>query len=396
MGLMPRARFASDNGTCPPVNYYEADQILNWTNPLVLDTMKQWVMEACPPVCHTPEQCNVAAEFLAKAAANVALRDGEIESEYVYRFLEDVLRQLANKPGERVMVLASPGFINTQTHYLDLSGVIDRANRSNIVINTLDARGLYRTDTMGDISDFTNISPGVAGRVASLQMDAQFQQADVLRDFAYGTGGIYYGNSNDLAAGLNELAAVPEVSYVLGFNPHIQKMDGTFHALKVTLVQKTKYTIQARHGYFIPRRLDDPVKQEHQEIVEAAFSRDEILDLPLQIQTQFFKGDTGDARLSVVSRIDVNGLHVRKADGWNLGNLTVVTVVFDDNGNYVSGLQKVVQLKLTDPVYQKMLRLSLTVKSDVDLKPGHYLVRQIVRESESAQIAARNGSVDIP
>jgi hypothetical protein len=52
-------------------------------------------------------------------------------------------------------------------------------------------------------------------------------------------------------------------------------------------------------------------------------------------------------------------------------------------------------LKLTDPVYQKMLRMGLTVKSDVDLKPGHYLVRQIVCESESAQMAARNGSIAI-
>jgi hypothetical protein len=34
--------------------------------------------------------------------------------------------------------------------------------------------------------------------------------------------------------------------------------------------------------------------------------------------------------------------HVRKEDGWNLDNPTVVAVVFDDNGNYVSGLQKVV------------------------------------------------------
>jgi hypothetical protein len=36
------------------------------------------------------------------------------------------------------------------------------------------------------------------------------------------------------------------------------------------------------------------------------------------------------------------------------------------------------------------------VKSSFELKPGKYLVRQVVRDSEGSQIAARNGTVVIP
>ncbi len=43
-----------------------------------------------------------------------------------------------------------------------------------------------------------------------------------------------------------------------------------------------------------------------------------------------------------------------------------------------------------------MLRTGLTLKSSFDLKPGKYMVRQVVRDSEGSQMAARNGAVDIP
>jgi len=269
---------------------------------------------------------------MAETLAAFILRLGDSEATLVYRFMEDVLRRLAGMPGERVMILASPGFLATAAQYPELSAVIDRANQSNIVINALDARGLYPHEPMGDISN-ANYDPGVAGPVSTFEITAQAEQAGVLRDFAHGTGGVCCGASNDLAAGLNQLGAILGEPYVLGCYPPRQKMDGTFHALKVALAQRNRYTIQARNGYFLLRPLDDLGAEEHQEIVAAVFSRDEILDLPLQIQTQYFKSSPTEARLSVVSRIDLKGVHVHKSESWTLGSLTLVSAIFDDNGN---------------------------------------------------------------
>jgi hypothetical protein len=36
------------------------------------------------------------------------------------------------------------------------------------------------------------------------------------------------------------------------------------------------------------------------------------------------------------------------------------------------------------------------LKTSFDVKPGTYLVRQVVRDSEGSQLAARNGAVVIP
>jgi len=302
---------------------------------------------------------------------------------------------LAGKPGERIMVLASPGFI-LSTQFPEEMEIIDRANRSSIVINTVDARGLYTPDMLGDISQPITDTVLTAGYKATYRVQEQHQNAYILDDFAAGTGGTFFHNSNDLAGGVERAGVAPEVSYVLGFSPQNQKMDGRYHTIKVALTEKRKYDIQARRGYYAPKKVDDPQEQAKQEIAEAMFSQDEIQDLPLDFQTQYFKTGDAGAHLSVVSRIELKGMHFRKADGRNLDNLTVATAIFDDNGNYVTGGEKVVEMRLLDTTYERMSRTGLTMKSSFDVKPGKYMVRQVVRDSEGAQMAARNGAVAIP
>jgi len=129
---------------------------------------------------------------------------------------------------------------------------------------------------------------------------------------------------------------------------------------------------------------------------EAVFSQDEIQDLPLDLQTQYFKSSDADAHLSVVSHIDLKGMHFRKADGRNFDNLTVATVIFDENGNYVTGGEKILEMRLLDATYNKLSHTGLVMKSSFAVKPGKYLVRQVIRDSEGAQMAAKNGAVVIP
>ncbi len=156
------------------------------------------------------------------------------------------------------------------------------------------------------------------------QSEGQFS----LMDFAHGTGGTFFHNSNDLEGGLKQLGSVPEVSYILGFSPQDQKMDGHFHTIKVTLTAKQKYVVQARRGYYAPKKLDDPQEAAKQEIQEAVFSRDEIQDIPLRLQTQYFKTEGAGTQLSVVSHVDLKGLRFRKADGRNFDDVTVATSDF--------------------------------------------------------------------
>jgi ribosomal protein L14E/L6E/L27E len=275
------------------------------------------------------------------------------------------------------------------------SELVDRATRANIVINAIDARGLYTPD-LGDISDPSTASPVTAGPRALYATMAQRAQEDVLAQLADGTGGKFYHNRNDVDEAMREAGAAPAVSYLLGFSPQNLKIDGRYHALKVALAGKEKYSIQARHGYFAPRSIADPAEAAKQEIQEALFSQEEIHDIPVNFQTQFFKKEQAEARLAVLTHLDVKGMRFRKDMGRNNDQLTIVTGIFDENGQYVTGGEKIIEMKLRDTTYDRLSRSGLTVKTSFDVKPGTYLVRQVVRDSEGAQMAARNGAVVIP
>ena len=218
----------------------------------------------------------------------------------------------------------------------------------------------------------------------------------MLEDFASGTGGTFFHNRNDVDEGLREAVAAPALSYLLGFSPQNMKVDGHFHNLKVTLTGKQKYNLQARNGYYAPRTIADPGEAAKREIQEAIFSQEEMHDVPVDLQTQFFKKDAATARLSVLTHFDLKGIHFHKVEGRNHDNLTIATAIFDENGNFVTGGEKTVQMKLLDTTYNRLSRSGLTLKSSYDVKPGSYLVRLVVRDGEGSQMAARNGAVVIP
>ncbi|MGB9466565.1 MAG: VWA domain-containing protein [Candidatus Acidiferrum sp.] len=377
---------------CPDISYYQADLIQNKNDSQALALAAE---DAVQCAFGGDETQISAARAMAFSTAGAVIGREDSSTEYALRHMEDVMRRLSAMPGQRIMVFVSPGFI-TSTLMLEFSNLVDRATKSNIVINTIDARGLYTSDTAGDLADPPVDSYRTAGYKASYRVAAQLAQEDVLAQLADGTGGTFFHNRNDVDEGLREAGAAPAMTYLLGFSPQNLKLDGSLHTLKVSFVRKTNYKIQARHGYFAPRHVVDPAEAAKQEIQEALFSQDEIRDLPVDLHTQFFKTTGSEARLAVLTHVDIKGVHFRKAEGRTRDDLTVATAIFDENGNYVTGGEKIVQMKLLDPTYDRLIRSGLNLKTSFDVKPGTYLVRQVVRDSEGSQLAARNGAVVIP
>lgn len=391
-GIIARPVGGPQTHECPDVSYYQADLIENKGDQQALAVAAE---DALQCAYGGDPRFMPQAQSLAQAAAARTLSEGDNQTSFGYRHLEDALRRLSTMPGQRTIVFISPGFILSTLH-IEASDIIDRAARSNVMIDTLDARGLYTPDVGGDIADPPRDSYRTAGPKSSYRVAAQSAQQEILRDFAFGTGGTYFHDRNDLDVALRQAIAAPPVSYLLGFSPQNLKLNGAFHTIKVSLASKNKFEIQARRGYYAPRTLKDPAETAKEEIQEAVFSQEELNDLPVNLQTQFFKKDETDARLAVLAHVDVKSIPFRKADGRNNNQLTLATAIFDQNGNFVTGGEKILEMKLFDATLEKLSRSGITVKSSFDIKPGTYLVRLVVRDAEGQEMAARNGAVVIP
>jgi VWFA-related protein len=319
---------------------------------------------------------------------------GEVATMATLGVIKDVIQRMSGAPGQRIIVIVSPGFFTMSPLYFpDKQDILDRAIRANVIINGLDARGLY-TDPSFDASR-TN-APTPSGRLGLSAMQRELLRSDILAELASGTGGQFFENSNDYDEGFRRLAGAPEYVYMLGFNPQNLKNDGSFHALRVVVKPSTNLNVQARRGYYAPKKLDDSEETARVEIGNALFSREDLQELPIELHTQFFKPDGNTAKMTVLLRLNLKLFKFNRANGRNNNTVTMVTGIFDRDGNYLQGIKKVMELHLKDDTLANRLPRGATIKTSFDLMPGTYLVRQVVRDTEGQQLSAANAAVVIP
>jgi VWFA-related protein len=407
---------SADPPDCPDISFYQADAIVNGNDPQALTAAEAEYLvcnpsnlpnanvfrapgQAASPGNNAAVQAQVAGPV--QAFAQRALNVGYQDTRNSLLILKGLVRRMSAMPGSRTIVMVSPGFFLVNDHRTDEMDVINNAVRNNVVISSLDARGLYSLTPGGKAENPGPNAPDaltLSAENIKIQYERQAALAnmDVLQELAADTGGAFFRDNNDFVGGLKLVATQPEYIYVLGFAPQNLKLDGTYHNLKIELKNGAGLEMQARRGYFERNHLQDPAEEAKQELTEAFFSRDEIRELPVELNTQFFK--TGDlkARLSILARIDAKHLRYKKADGRNDDTLTVVGGVFDPDGKYVVGTQKIVDLKFKDQTLDALPESGITVKTNLDVASGSYIVRLVVRDSAGNVMSALNSSVVIP
>src|SRR5580658_10201119 len=372
---------------CPDISYFMADRIVNLNDP-----------QAARVALVNYQTCSgnpyvTATEVIGYAEQ--ALHGGEHETRLATTILVQVVRRIAAMPGQRNIVLASPGFLVPFADQSDVTDVINRAIRANVIISTLDVRGLWTPPI------YNASTPAPAGNAQVLSMMSQYMEEEqlagesVLADLAYATGGDWFHANNDLGDGFRRLASAPQFIYLLAFTPENLKSDGKFHKLQIALRTPKGLTLQARKGYYAPMRETAPGDQEKQEVEDAVFSREVIKDIPLSLHTQFFRSGDGDATLSVVAQLDIKSLHYKKEDGRNHDTLTIVSALFDLNGNYITGEQKSLILRLKDETLEKKLDSGIRIKTSFNVKVGSYVLRVVVRDSEGQMMASDNTAAEI-
>jgi VWFA-related protein len=332
---------------------------------------------------------------IARATLRSVYNEGAGEASNAFHILNNIVRLLASMPGDRVMILVSPGMYLPDELQRSLNESIDRATRAGVIINTLDARGVYTIDPSVGVQGCALTDPRAQQQITTFDHEAITAQGLILGTLADSTGGTALSD-NDFLGGFNRLANPPDYVYYLGFYPRDLKPDGRFHDIKVTLANGQGLSVRARKGYWAPSQAEDAATAATREIGEAVFSHDELSDLPLDIDTEFYKTTAADAKLKIVAHLDIRQLHLRKADDVNRNDVTVVCALFDGNGNYLKGVQKVVELRLKDENVEHRRSLGLTLNSDFDVKSGAYMVRVVVRDAEGRQMSAANDIVEIP
>jgi len=373
--------------TCPNLSAYESYVIATHRDSTLLPikVAEAYQCGLCQRRDRTDRVCNQTVESLANRAWE-EVKHNSVSSLYS---IGSVVDHMATLPGKRVLVLASSGFLSG-TLEREREDIVNRALRGDVVINSLDAKGLYTQDMGMPLGGMPARS-----RIArqSQATRPQWESNDTMAILSASTGGLFFHNNNDLNLGLRELGLLPEYSYSLAFAPP-GAPDGKYHTLKVRLKQNHGYEVQARPGYFAGAvNPANPLPAERR-IDQEMLSDDTLDEVPLTFSTEPATTPPGKPGAHVLLHLDVAHLQLANLSGMHTDQLTVIAALFDAAGNFVTGKECEIDFNMKDDTFNK-LSTGTTAGLTLHAPPGKYRLRGVVREANQGKYTASSQPVEV-
>jgi len=320
--------------------------------------------------------------------------------------LRQIVDQLTRAPGKRMLLLASSGFL-AGTLEREQEDLIRRAVHSGIVINALDAKGLF-----GDPMIVPQMGQDVQSIIREQSLGGKALQAanDVVATLADSTGGLFFHNRNDLDRGFKELGMLPEVAYLLGFTP-VDPPNGKFHSIKVRLTSGNRGTVQARAGYFsaTEQEVADKTTADKKAAEKEAAARDAERpidralsltdtnnDVAVDISSRSGKTEAGEMMLQVIFHLDIAHLKLAQANGTRNLKLRMIAALFDQEGAFVVGKEGEMELALKDATYQLLAEQGVNATLAMPAAAGSYRLRVVAEDTADGKMKTVNDRVVVP
>ncbi|HEU5131140.1 MAG TPA: VWA domain-containing protein, partial [Pyrinomonadaceae bacterium] len=307
--------------------------------------------------------------------------------------LVNLMKATAKLPGRKLVFFISDGFVPNfvgSDFTATLRRATDYANRSAVVIYSLDARGLT-TDSSLDASDGSGFdSSGVFQN--RMSGERTFTQ-EPLHALAADTGGRALLNSNDLEDGIARALDETSRYYLLAWRPENDAQRASnFSKIKVNVVGRPDLKVQLRRGYLgaPPERAKATAQSatvEATDVLGVTESSSEELRAAVALGYKRTSGAnmqlTSSAQVSAQSPSDNGGTIV----------VNVLGAVFDVNGKAVGSFKQRVEVMRTranaPPIYTN-------VNHQVDVPPGLYQVRVIAAERGTDHLTGVMDWIEIP
>jgi VWFA-related protein len=145
---------------CPDLTDYQAQLVDDR-----MDTDALEVAESIVLACHCnndPERCPDLLQYTQLQASRIVNLNDEAAANTLMA-LDDLVRRMEAAPGERTIAMVSDGFLDKKTQFR-MDALIDHALRANVIINAMDARGLFAMPPGGNLAGLpVNLTPRLEG-----------------------------------------------------------------------------------------------------------------------------------------------------------------------------------------------------------------------------------------
>jgi VWFA-related protein len=323
--------------------------------------------------------------------------------------IQYVVNGLHDLPGRKAVILFSENLKlfsrngDNDLALLQARRLEDAANRSGVVIYSIDPRGL-QTTSLTAADDTSKMSRKQLNTLPMMRSEQIFHSQDGMVMLANDTGGLFFHDSNDIAGQLRKAVADTEGYYLMGYHPDPSTFDPKtglpkFHKVEVKLTRAGLH-VRSRSGFFgksdtyVAHKADGR-QAELAEALQSPFGDNQI---HVRLTTLFAQSPTAGSFVDAMLHVDAKDLKFTdQPDGWHKAVVDVAAVTFGEDGQPVDSSSKTFTLQYKDDAYQNALKNGIVYNLQQPVKkPGAYQLRIALRDSDTEQLGSANEFVEIP
>jgi len=304
---------------------------------------------------------------------------------------------LSGIPGRKSLIWATGGF----PFYLDspatvpggyLSVLYERAmealNDAQVSVYPVDVRGLVNYSPVAD----GKISGPMSGQVlASKTTNRSWLQASTigtLQEFAAMTGGKAYYNNNDLTVGFKQAVEDSTSYYLLGYYLETHNTKPGWRKLQVKVAHNDA-EVRARSGFLVTNATMNPEITQQADLGFALNSPFDSTGIPLSVQWRGTEPDGDKKKVAFALHLPMTGITIEgERNAFDVDFLAQAV----KNGAPPSNVGGTAKGALTAEALAKIKADGIFYGNSLDLPPGNYQVKFVVRDNLSGRI----GSVTAP
>ena len=312
---------------------------------------------------------------------------------------------LREMPGRKAIALFSDGFSTA------VDGIVELANRSSVVIYTLDPRGLV-SFSLSAVDWCKSTACNIKGEESKREATYRASQRS-LDQLARGTGGVFFHDNNALDEGL--ATAVDDMSsyYLIGFQPKREDFNPLrgnpqFHRMEIKVL-RAGMQVRGRSGFL--GTPDAPASQPmsdsfgREALRKALFSAFQENGFPVRLSAFYSASGEKVARtgrrvtlLRVMLAIDAHRLRFKDTpEGRKELDLDVVAAAYGANNQVVVSSSKSFSSAMTPDEMNQIVASGLLYGFDIDIsKPGPLQLRVAAWDPNSERAGSATAYVEVP
>lgn len=312
--------------------------------------------------------------------------------------IESLARMLRAVPGRKSLIHFSSGVERTGIeNQAQLRATTDAANQANVSLYTVDARGLAALPPGGDASTASPSGTAIyTGQAVFSQASSLQGSRETLASLSADTGGKTFYDLNDFGPAFAEVQRENSSYYLLGYSPSNTRSDGRFRRIRVE-VDRPGVKVEARPGYFAPKNFRQFTAEDKELQLEQAMDLDSpFVDLPFVVEASYFRRNGRKYNVVLAAKIPGSAVPFRGKSGKYETAFDFAWRVTDEKNKVVGALRDALPVKVTGETYEMLLAGNILYEGEIELPPGQFRLKTVVRENESGKIGTFEGPLVLP